>query len=309
MSNQENQYVWTEKYRPSKVQDLVLPDSVKKKFKGILKKGEMTNMLFFGGSGVGKTSSAKALCSELGFEYMFIRGKDCGIDTARFLLPEFASGMSFGSNNRRVILVDECEKMTEDFAKALQSFVEEFADNVAFILTTNFPNRLSPAIRSRFNDVCFDISGRDEKNKMFGDIVENISSILDKEKIVYDRKVISKFVLNHFPDMRKTLSELQIYSLEEGVIDTGILSIKNDEYEGLMGNLKSKNFREMLETVKENDIEFIKVSEYLLTRLDAIDSRSVAVIIKLINEYDYKNSFVQHKQVLSEVFGSAVSDQ
>lgn len=289
-------FVFVEKYRPHKIEDIVLPKKVKKQLKGILKEEDFTNLLFYGNAGCGKTSAAKALCEELNREYMFINGTNCGVDTARYTFPQFASSLSLECNHRKVIIIDEAEKMSDSFSQAFNSFIEEYADNCAFILTTNYPNQLSSAIRSRFNDISFDVSTKEEKKEMFIEFIERCYSILDKEEIQYDKKIVAKFIVEYFPDMRKSLNMLQSYASDK-IIDIGILSSKKEDFENLLKSLKGKEFKTMMDLVIQNELDFSKVSSYLLTNIDKVDNRSVAVVIKLVNDYDYKNSFVINKQV------------
>ena len=293
--NEREQYVWVEKYRPTKIEDIVLPNVVKKQLRGIIKKGELTNLLFYGNVGCGKTTCAKAIPEELGFDYMFINGKNCGIDTARHTLPQYATALSFDNNNRKIIIIDEAEKMSDDFGKALQTFIEEYADNCAFILTTNHPNQLSSAIRSRFNDVCFDITNKDEKKVLFSTFKTKVLEILDKEGITYDSKVVARFIFDYFPDMRKSLNMLQSYS-NDNEIDIGILAKRDSEFDELLKLLKAREFRPMIDFIKESELDFMKVSNYFINMIDKFDNINTAMMIKMINEYDYKNAFVVHKQ-------------
>lgn len=297
MNNEKELYAWVEKYRPKNIDEVVIPQSVKKVLNGILKKEELTNLLFYGDFGCGKTTCAKAICEQLGFEYMFITGTNCGIDTIRYTFTQFASSFSFDSDKRKVIIIDEAEKMSDTFSQAFNSFIEEFSDNVAFILTTNYPAQLSGGMRSRFNDVCFDITSRDEKKDLFIEFLNRTCTILDKEGVTYDRKTVSTFIFNYFPDMRKSLNMLQKYSAENDTIDVGIL-IKYDElYEKLFEIIKAKKFVPMYNFIEEQELNFHKVTAYFLKNVSKIDGSSIPLLIKLINDYDYKNSFVDHKKV------------
>lgn len=295
-SIENKQYVWVERYRPKNIDDVVLPKSVKKILKGIIKKGDLTNLLFYGSAGCGKTSSAKAICEQLGFDYMFINGTNCGVDTARYTFPQFASTLSLENTKRKVIIIDEAEKMSEAFSQAFNSFIEEYSDNCAFILTTNFPNRLLPSLRSRFNDVSFDVQTLDEKRQLFVDFISIIFSILDNESVAYDKKVVSNYVAEFFPDMRKCLNMLQANSLE-GEINVGVLSRKEYEFDKLFEILKGKQFSKMLEFIYENELEFHKVETSLTKNIDKLDKKSLPVLFKLISDYDYRNSMVTNKQV------------
>lgn len=297
MSNsfEKKQYVWVEKYRPTKISDIILPKSIKKSLKGIIKKGDLTNLLFYGSAGCGKTSSAKAICEELDLDYMFINGTDCGVDTARYTFPQFASTLSLENTKRKVIIIDEAEKMSDSFSQAFNSFIEGYSDNCAFILTTNFPNKLLPSLRSRFNDYSFDVQTIDEKRQLFIDFISSVFNVLDKEGITYDKKIVSNYIADFFPDMRKCLNMLQANSLD-GAIDVGVLTRKEYEFDALFEILKARQFAKMIDFVQENEVEFHKVSSAFTKNLSRFDKKSLPVLFKLISDYDYRNSLATNKQ-------------
>lgn len=90
-----NEFLWVEKYRPQTVNDCILPSSLNKTFSQIVKSGELQNMLLTGTAGVGKTTVAKALCKQLGLDYLIINGsEESGIDTLRNKIKQFASSIS-----------------------------------------------------------------------------------------------------------------------------------------------------------------------------------------------------------------------
>ena len=70
-----NQILWVEHYRPRKISECILPQALKKTFLAFVKKNELPNLLLSGGSGVGKTTVARALCEELHRDYMIINGQ------------------------------------------------------------------------------------------------------------------------------------------------------------------------------------------------------------------------------------------
>ena len=81
MQHKQEEFLWTEKYRPQKLEDCILPDQLLKTFKGIVETGEVHNLLLCGTSGLGKTTVARALCNELDLDHIVINGsEDSGID-------------------------------------------------------------------------------------------------------------------------------------------------------------------------------------------------------------------------------------
>ena len=112
MDIRDGQFLWVEKYRPQTIEDCVLPESLKKTFREFIAQGELPNFLFTGTAGVGKTTVAKALCNEIGAEYLMINGSDEGrlIDTLRLNIKNFASTVSL-TDAKKVIIIDEADYM------------------------------------------------------------------------------------------------------------------------------------------------------------------------------------------------------
>ena len=138
-----NEFLWVEKYRPQLIQDCILPNSIKKTFEDIVNGGELHNMLLTGTAGTGKTTIAKALCYELGLDYLMINGsEESGIDTLRTKIKQFASSVSL-SGGYKVVILDEADYLNPQSTQpALRAFMEEFSSNCRFILTCNFKNRI-----------------------------------------------------------------------------------------------------------------------------------------------------------------------
>ena len=107
-----DEFLWVEKYRPKTIEECILPDSIKKTFQEFVDRGEVPNMLLSGPPGVGKTTVAKALCTELGADYYVINGSDEGrfLDTVRNNAKNFASTVSLSSTAKhKVIIIDEAD--------------------------------------------------------------------------------------------------------------------------------------------------------------------------------------------------------
>ena len=97
-------FLWVEKYRPTKITDCILPESIKNTFIEFIGQKEIPNLLLSGGSGVGKTTVARALCDELQADYILINGsEESGIDVLRNKIKQFASTVSLQSGSKVVL--------------------------------------------------------------------------------------------------------------------------------------------------------------------------------------------------------------
>ena len=102
-----SEFLWVEKYRPSRISETILPPRLKETFQSMVDTGELPNMLFTGTAGLGKTTVAKALCNELGLDYILINGSEEGnIDTLRTKIKQFASTVSL-QGGYKVVILDE----------------------------------------------------------------------------------------------------------------------------------------------------------------------------------------------------------
>lgn len=212
MESNDRQFLWVEKYRPAKIADCILPEAMKKNFLDIIASGTMPNMLFSGRPGIGKTTVARALCSDMDRDMLFIPSSEQGnIDTIRYKVRQYAGTMSFNGNTKAVIF-DEGDGMTKAAQDAMKSFIEEFSSNCNFIFTANNKGRISEPIReSRLVTIDFTIP-KEEKTSLARQFHTRSKEILDAEKIAYDPKDVTKIILNFFPDFRKILNVLQQHS-------------------------------------------------------------------------------------------------
>ena len=288
------EYLWVEKYRPKTVDDAILPKHLKKTFKEILKTGEIPNLLFTGTAGVGKTTIAKALCNELGLDYLLVNGSEEGnIDTLRNKIKHFASTVSL-QGGYKVVILDEADYLNPQSTQpALRGFIEEFSNNCRFIMTCNFKNRIIEPLHSRCSVVEFNIAKKDMPD-LCGQFLLRVGDILEDEHITYDKKVVAELIMKHMPDWRRVLNELQRYSVS-GRIDTGILvSLSEVSIGNLMSAMKDKNFKKMRQWVTDNiDQEpaalFRKVYDNMA---EYVEPQSIPQLVLILADYQYKNSFV-----------------
>ena len=295
-------FLWVEKYRPKTIEDCILPEDTKQTFQSFLRQGEISNLLLSGTAGTGKTTVARALCEELKCDYLIINGSDEGrqIDTLRTKIKSFASTVSLDKEaNHKVIIVDEADYMNADSVQpALRNFIETFYKNCRFIFTCNFKNKIIPALHSRCTVVDFAI--KNGYRKICADAMMNrLGNILDEEKIPYDKKVLAELIIKHFPDFRRTINELQRYSVR-GKIDSGILfSLSETNTKELVATLKEKRFNDMRKWVIQNiDKEPSSMFRNLYEVLwKALDPKSIPQAVLVIAGYQYKAGFVADQEI------------
>ena len=312
VTSDQTEFLWVEKYRPQSIDECVLPESIKQVFKDYIKQGQLPNFLLTGTAGIGKTTVAKALCNEIGAEYLFVNGSDEGrsIDVLRTTIRGFASSVSL-TDAKKIVIIDEADYMNaQTIQPALRSFIEEFSANCRFIFTCNYKNRIIEPLHSRCAVIDFKIDGKD-KPELAGTFFKRAISILKQEGIEYDPKVVAELVTKHFPDFRRVLNELQRYSVS-GKIDSGILvNVSKESFKELVRNLKEKNFTEVRKWVgKNSDGESTFVfREIYDTASETLEKASIPQLVLILADYQYKGAFVADQEInlmaaLTEIMSS-----
>jgi len=289
-----NEFLWVEKYRPRNIRDCVLPVELKSTFADIVNGGEIPNMLLTGTPGTGKTTVAKALCTELELDYLQINGsEESGIDTLRSKIKHFASTISL-QGGYKVVILDEADYLNPQSTQpALRAFIEEFSANCRFIFTCNYKNRILDPLHSRCTVIEFNIK-RKEMPPLLMEFMDRCEFILNAEGITYEKKVLAELLMKHQPDWRRVLNELQRYS-SSGHIDTGILVQLGDlAIIDLMGMLRNKDFRGTRQWVTDNvDADPSVLFRKIYDDMDHyVAKESIPQVVLILAEYQYKNAFV-----------------
>ena len=292
------EFLWVEKYRPKTVADTILPEDLKKVFQQFVDQKNIPNLILSGTAGVGKTTVAKAMCEELGCDYIVINGSMNGnIDTLRNDISRFASSVSL-SGGRKMVILDEADYLNAQSTQpALRNFMEEFSANCGFILTCNFVDRIIEPLHSRCSVVKFRIR-KSELPELAKQFLRRVCGILDNEGVTYDKSAVVEVIKKHFPDWRRVINELQHYSAT-GAIDSGILrNFSDDSLNKLIGYMKDKNFTAVRKWVAESDMDtneffrafYDKAENYLV-------SGSIPMLVLHLAKYQYQNSFAADPEI------------
>ena len=302
--------LWVETHRPQTIADCILPDRLKKPFQEYVNQKNIPNLLLAGGPGVGKTTVAKAMCNEIGCDFLVINGSDeSGIDTFRTKIKNYASSMSL-SGGRKVIIIDEADYLNPNSTQpALRNAIEEFAGNCSFIFTCNYKNRIIEPLHSRCAVIDFSLK-TPEKAQMAKDFFGRIKGILQSENVQFEDKVVAELVKKHFPDFRRVINELQRYS-QFGKIDSGILSqIANVSISEIVKHMKEKDFGAIRKWVASGEYDANTVFRQIYDALyDILKPQSIPQAVLILADYQYKQAFVADGEInlvacLVELMGS-----
>jgi DNA polymerase III delta prime subunit len=291
-------FLWVESYRPKSINDCILPDSIKNTFLEFIGQKEIPNLLLSGGSGVGKTTVARALCEQLKSDYIIINGsEESGIDVLRNKIKTFASTVSL-QGGKKVVILDEADYLNPQSTQpALRGFIEEFHNNCRFIFTCNFKNRIIEPLHSRCAVIEFKINGN--KAHLAVQFMGRVEKILKTENIGFEEPVVAELIMKHFPDFRRVLNELQRYSVS-GTIDSGILvNIAEVNMKSLMEYLKNKEFGNVRKWVVDNiDNDPVKIFRKVYEKLyEYMEPSSIPAAVLVIGKYQYYSAFVADPEV------------
>lgn len=282
--------VWTEKYRPQKIEDVLLNEELSSTLSNLT--CIPNNLLFTGRPGIGKTTVAKILAKKFApNSYMYINASEQGtIDVLREKIQGFVDTASF-DGNPKVIILDELDGGSQVFSQALRVVMEEYLSDVKFILTANYRNKIIEAIRSRCIEYSFNCTERD--------ILKRIVHILKSEKIIVskeDSPKIRQIIKTKFPDIRKTINELQAHCL------TGTFIYNKSENSQMADYVKSRLKKDDVFAIRKHIIDnsesFDNDYHSLMKHLfDLYVSECNTTATVLISEYMYRSAFVADQEI------------
>lgn len=212
MVNNLDSILWTEKYRPNNLDGCILP----KRIKSLLEDGVKMNFMFYGSAGIGKTTTAKALCKQFGHNTLYINcSEDTGIDTIRETVSDFCMNQSILTydNPIKVVILDEFDGMSTASFKILRSFIETHAANTRFIACLNYIEKIPDPMKSRFQCIDFNFSAEETNEIKIGQF-KRIMEICKKEGLEIKKEAALKLLQTYFPDFRNIINHLQRYKLE-----------------------------------------------------------------------------------------------
>ena len=198
--------LWTELYRPTKLEDYVFRDEKQKhQVKNWVKSGAVPHLLFSGAAGTGKTTLAKILLNELGVDggdIMIINASnENNVDTMRNKISGFAGSLPF-SGDFKYVLLDEADYLTQNAQAILRNMMETYSSTCRFILTCNYPNKVIPALHSRCQG--FHIAKLDQT-----EFTVRIATILLEEGVAFQPEDLDVYVKSTYPDLRKCIGMVQ----------------------------------------------------------------------------------------------------
>lgn len=291
-------FLWVEKYRPQSIDDCILTPSLKSTFTSLRDKGEVINLLLSGSAGTGKTTAAKALCNDLGCDYIVINGSDEGrsIDILRDKIKKFVSTTSM-QDAPKVVIIDEADYLGPAVQPALRNFIEEFSKNARFILTCNYKHKIIEPLHSRCSVIDFSI-GKDDFPTIATQLAKRVMGILDAESIEYHKDAVLEVIKRFFPDNRRIINELQRYAQIKGSIDSGIISVVDtSKVKTLVNFIKTGDFKSCRQWIADNPEPDQLFDELYTNIIEYVDPQSIPNLILIMGDYQHKAAFVANQEI------------
>ena len=282
--------IWVEKYRPQTLDDVILDNETLRVVEEY--ENEIPNLLFVGNPGTGKTTLARVIVNDiLKCNYLYINASDeSGIDTIRHNITNFAQTKSF-DGGVKVVILDEADGLTSQAQAALRNTMETYAKYCRFILTANYKHKIIPALQSRCQSLNI--------KPVVELAVKRCYNILKDENVKVPEEQKKKFVQlvkRHFPDLRKTINELQKNVIDSELCITSIVS-DNELLEAVYKKIASKQCLEARRYLIENDYKGCKLKNSFQMRLHLDKTRIIqAKRETMLKSYWHKSNKICYSQ-------------
>lgn len=273
--------IFTEKYRPKKVMD-VISDSSQKIANYLVEPLKIPNFLLYSTvPGTGKTSLGKAIINELQCDYTIINSSDDRtIETVREKIKEFASVKSSNPNLKRCVMLDEVDGANAFFQNALRGIMEFYSNNCFFILTANNRNHIIEPIQSRCVLIPFSYPQKQG-------IKDYLTKICVAENIKYTEEAIDKLIEYNYPSIRNCVIVLQDIKTEGKDLLPEHIKSANAIFDDLWKLLQEKKWVEIKKVILETTIDARDLNTYFWQKTikeENIDTKKLQIFCR--NEKD-----------------------
>ncbi len=274
--------VWTEKYRPDALDEVVGQEDTIERLKAFVEEDSIPHIMFAGPAGTGKTTSSIALAKDLYGDkwkqnFMETNASDeRGIDVVRDKIKDFARTKPVDADYK-IIFLDEADALTADAQQALRRTMEQFSSNARFILSCNYSSKIIDPIQSRC--AVFRLNRLENE-----EVKEYITRIAKNEGFKVSEEAIDAILRVSDGDLRRVTNVLQTAALQKD-------RIEEEDIYGAAASLRPEEIREILEDALKGDF------------MDSREKLSDLMIERGLDGQDVINA------VHREVMGLGISDE
>lgn len=280
-----NSSLWVEKYRPQCADDYLATPKVRKILDEIIKTGDIPHLLLYSKSpGTGKTTFANVVAKELECDLLYKNGSiDTSIDSIRYDVQQFTMTSSL-MGGKKLVVLDEGERLSPNAQEALKVLMEQCEGNARFIICTNNMQRIVAPVISRCQVVEFDHTEADKQALMI-QYFKRVQFILGNEGVEYDKAVLAELIKKVYPDLRKTIGQLQQFSKTHGAITDKVFGDLDDSQTlDLVSKMKAKKFEPIRAACSTIDPSEFFVNFYREIS-DLLDPSCIPDIILILARY------------------------
>jgi len=283
----KNLLLW-EKYRPKKIEDVILPERILKQFEN----GVTKNYIFHGHYGTGKTTLARILIGKYSKDKAFLEINSSlytSIETLRNDVDNFCKTqpMLETSDSQKYVFLDEFEKVSASYQDALKAFIEHYHKNVRFILTTNHLNKISDGIKSRFTCINFDCMDINEEKFIKQELYKRvINKIAPNEGFEISKDKLVNLITKKFPDFRSILVEIQNYK------ETGDIYISDS-------NSSNKLKLDLYNILYDKSLDYEQIYHFLMSNFGP---EKIDLVFKLLGRDFINWSISSRKENIEKLF-------
>ena len=242
--------LWTEKYRPKSIHQLIGQESFKLDAEHWIENKDMPNVLLHGPAGVGKTAAAGILAleilkREIDSNFFEINASDDRrLEVVRTTIKDVAQQKAIGDVPFKIIHLDELDGMTPDAQNALKRIMERYAHNVRFIITANDRSKIIYPLQSRCANYYFSILDNDTISTLLRTILQNEELPLPSEED------LATFISHYNGDVRRTITELQA-ALASGISLRKQTDKSLERYDKILNLLVEEKYNQALMTLHD----------------------------------------------------------
>ena len=298
--------LWTEKYRPNKLSDIIGQEHFVMDAKGWIEDNNIPNLLLYGNPGNGKTSAGLVIGKEIlkdtfADNYIEVNASDDRrLETVRTTIKQIAQSGTMGDAPFRIVLLDEMDGMTTDAQNALKRIMERYANNIRFIITCNDRNKIIFALQSR----CANYHFKPVSNEA---MLELLTTILKGEEITQFSQIeLDSFIYSLNGDMRRAITELQAANFSNSTLKKQIEYGLN-QYKRLLMKIVNKNGTQ-LSAIHDLLHEGLSIREICIGLHDAVinselDSNTKFKFLRTIGESEWRSTTMTPKVLASWLIG------
>ena len=295
---------WNRKYRPATLDDLVVTPDTKAWVESIISTKVIPNITLYSSQhGVGKTTIAKLIanscCGE--DEVLFINGSlDRGIDVIRNQMIDFITSATI-TNGHKCIIIDEADSMNVLSLAAMRAFMEEWDQDVSFILTCNDLSKFDDVKTAPILSRCpvRDLSITKTKDRLGTPMYNRLTHILRMEGIEYDPADVKKLIIAYYPDLRIMINHIQSGSLtgtfKYDLIKTDTVSDINVPQ--LTRYLKAKDYVEVRTWAKQYYTAPSIYDILYANFVEILPQEKMEQLVFLLGKYAYESGISVSKEI------------